>query len=429
MPVQRPPVAPPRPKTSHVEIVWKTVTYRTVALYVLLLLGVVMAILYVIYPEAYGGVMSKVSQAIGAHTAPTAVLTAKQAKFVNLDGRVQVKKVNSVQWVTADYRMALDKGDLIQTTGDGAARVTFADGTTYTVQADTLVTVEENSVGRDSETRVGMHITSGAVDLATGTWDSPKSKAEVSFSKAVASVQQNSRAAVRSDPKTDESEITVSAGAAQLSTTDGRQHVDLGRWERVTVPPAGGIVVKTNVLAPPDLAEPLNLQPLIVPDPKHAPVRFEWKPVPEAVSYELRVSLTSMFSRIVEDRKLTGTSVEITGFDQGDYFWDVLATDQEKRVSAPSDTFKFTLATQGKGQEMLLEVGSTELHGNVVEITGRTEPGAALIINGEQVADIRGDGAFKYFTAPLSRGSQTIVLTGQNRRGGTAIKRVEIVIP
>ena len=75
------------------------------------------------------------------------------------------------------------------------------------------MTVEENSVGRDSETRVGMHITSGAVDLATGTWDSPKSKAEVSFSNAVASVQQNSRAAVRSDPKTSEAEITVSAGS------------------------------------------------------------------------------------------------------------------------------------------------------------------------------------------------------------------------
>jgi len=274
-----------------------------------------------------------------------------------------------------------------------------------------------------------MHITSGAVDLATGSWDSPKSKAEVSFSNAVASVQQNSRAAVRSDPKTSESEITVSAGTAQLSTTDGRQHVDIGRWERVTVPSSGGTVVKTNVLAPPDLAQPLNLQPLIVPDPKRAPVHFEWKPVPDAVSYELRISTTSMFSRIVEDRKVTGTSVEIAGLDQGDYFWDVLATDQEKRVSAPSDTFKFTLATQGKGQEMLLEVGSTELHGNVVEITGRTEPGAALIINGEPVADIRGDGAFKYFTAPLIRGSQTIVLTGQNRRGGTAIKRVEIVIP
>ena len=428
MSIQRPPLAP-RLKTSSVEIYWKTVTYRTVSIYLFLVLAVVLAILYLIYPEAYSGAISRISQAIGAHTAPTAELTAKQAKFVNLDGRVQVKKVNSVQWVTADYRMALDKGDLVQTGADGAARVTFADGTTYTVQSDTLVTVEENSVGRDSETRVAMHINSGAVDLATGSWDSPKSKAEVSFSNAVASVQQNSRAAVRSDPKTSEGEITVSAGTAELSTSDGRQQVEIGRWERVTVPPTGATIVKSNVLAPPDLAQPLNLQPLIVPDPKHAPVRFEWKPVSEAISYELRVSTTSMFSRIVEDRKLTGTSVEITGLDQGDYFWDVLATDEQKRVSAPSDTFKFTLATQGKGQEMMLEVGSTELHGNVVEITGRTEPGAALIINGEQVADIRGDGQFKYFTSPLTRGSQTIVLTGQNRRGGTAIKRIEIMIP
>jgi hypothetical protein len=29
----------------------------------------------------------------------------------------------------------------------------------------------------------------------------------------------------------------------------------------------------------------------------------------------------------------------------------------------------------------------------------------------------------------MARGSQTIVVTGQNRRGGTNIKRVTIVIP
>src|SRR4029077_15099888 len=134
------------------------------------------------------------------------------------------------------------------------------------------------------------HITSGAVDLATGTWDSPKSKAEVSFSNAVTSVKQYSRVAVRSYRRTSEAEIPVSSGTAELATTDGRQHVEIGRFERVTVPPNGGTVVKTNVLAPPDLAQPMNLQPLIVPDPKHAPVHFEWRPVAEAVSYELRVS-------------------------------------------------------------------------------------------------------------------------------------------
>jgi len=60
---------------------------------------------------------------------------------------------------------------------------------------------------------------------------------------------------------------------------------------------------------------------------------------------------------------------------------------------------------------------------------GRTEPGAALIINGEEVADIKPDGTFRYFTQAMTRGSHEIVITGQNRRGGTAIKRVEVVIP
>lgn len=419
-----------RSKGSRVEVYWQAVTYRTVLVYALIILGVVGGGIYLLNPDLYNVATAKLSRALSGVGEPIVdVTTPKQAKFVNLDGKVQVKKVNSVQWVDADYRIALDKGDLIQTGGDGAARITFADGTTYTIQSETLVTVEENSVGADSATRVGMHISSGAVDLTTGTWDSPNSQASVSFSNAVASLKQNSRAAVRSDPSTKEGEITVSAGTAELATSDGKQQVEIGKFERVTVPADGGTLVKSNVMAPPDLVAPINLQPLIEPDPKHTPVHFEWKPVPEAVSYELRVSTTSMFSRVVEDRKLEGSSTEVSGLEAGDYFWDVLATDAQKHVSEASDTFKFTLAAEGKGQEMLLDIGSTDLHGNVVEITGRTEPGAALIINGESVADIGPDGTFKYFTQPLARGSQTIVITGQNRRGGTAIKRVEIVIP
>ena len=179
------------------------------------------------------------------------------------------------------------------------------DGTTYTVKNDSFVTVEENSIDRDRTTSVAMHISSGAVDLATGTWDSPRSKAEVSFANARASLQENSRAAVRSDPASDDNQITVSAGAANMQV--GNQHVEIGKWERVTFA-AGGPVTKTNVLAPPDLTEPVNLQPLIVPDPKHAPVHFAWAAVPDAVSYDLRVSTNSMFTRIVAEKTVTGTT-------------------------------------------------------------------------------------------------------------------------
>lgn len=415
-----------KPKISRVEVYWTTVSYRTVALYVTLLFFIVLVTLYLIYPDSYSASFRRLSTALSGRTTAVGALSQNQARFVNLDGKVQVKKVNSVQWVPADYRTTLDKGDLIETGPDGAARLTFVDGTTYTVKTDTLVTVEENSVTPERATRVGVHISSGAVDLTTGTWESPASKAEVSFENAVASLRQNSRAAVRSDPNTNEHEITVAAGSAELQRGD--EHVEIARWEKAAFP-TNGPVTKTNVLAPPDPAAPVNLQPLIVPEPRQASVRFEWKPVAGAVAYQLRVSTTAMFAKLVAERRSTGTTAEVTGLDAGDYFWDVTAIDARKRSSEPSDTYKFTLVAQGKGQEMLLEIEGTQLHGNVVEVIGRTEPGAALIVNGEPVANLQPDGRFRHFIDSMTRGSQTIVITGQNRRGGTVIKRVPIVIP
>ena len=131
-------------------------------------------------------------------------------------------------------RLLSIKGDLIQTGSEGVARIAFADGTTYTVKGDTLVTVEENIVEQDRASKVGVHISSGQVDLRTATWSVPGSKAEVSFENAVASLRENSEAAVRSDPETKEQQITVDAGSAELNR--GAEHVDIGQYERATFP-------------------------------------------------------------------------------------------------------------------------------------------------------------------------------------------------
>jgi hypothetical protein len=416
-----------KPKVTRVEVYWHTVKYRTVVLYAVVLTAIVLAVVYLVFPDFSNGVLRKISNPSAGTDSGVANPSSRQARFVNLDGKVQVKKVNSVQWVNADYQVTLDKGDLIQTTSEGVARIAFADGTTYTVKGDTLVTVEENIVDQDRASQVGVHISSGQVDLQTATWQVPGSKAEVSFENAVASLRENSRAAVRSDPDTKEQQITVDAGSADLKRGD--EHVNIGQYERATFPAGSGTITKSQVLAPPQLVEPLNLQPIIVDDPKHDPIHFSWKAAATAKLYDFQTSTTTAFSHIVMEKKTGATSVDVSGFDPGDYFWRVRAIDDKNNVSDESESYKFTLVAQGKEQEMLLEVDSTELQGSVVEVIGRTEPGAALIINGAAVADIKSDGHFRYFTDPMTRGSHTIVITGQNRRGGTAIKRVDVVIP
>src|SRR6202034_2480139 len=296
-----------KPKISRVEVYWHTVTYKTMAIYALLIIGAILAGSYFAFPDLSGKLVKRLNAAVSAHDAGVATITARQARFVNLDGKVQVKKVNSVEWQSADYQLTLDKGDLIQTGPEGVARMAFADGTTYTVKGDTLVTVEENLVEHDRASSVGVHISSGQVDLATGTWEVPGSKAEVSFENAVASLQANTRAAVRSDPDTKHQEITVSSGSAELNR--GSEHMDIGQFEKVTFP-TGGQMTKSQVLAPPELVQPLNLQPITVTDPKRDSVHFAWNAVATAKMYEFQISTTAAFNHVVMDKKVPNENVD-----------------------------------------------------------------------------------------------------------------------
>ncbi|HTZ32733.1 MAG TPA: hypothetical protein VMH31_09760 [Methylomirabilota bacterium] len=421
------PPAPPQtpPKIRPVEVYWHTVSYKTVALLVVLVGVIIVAGMYVTIPNWTEVVTKKLNTALGNPEAEALTNMQTQAKFVNLDGRVQVKKVNSVTWVDADYHTTLDKGDLIQTGSDGAARITFADGTEYTVNKETLITVEENNVTRD-QSHTAVRINTGAVDLATPTWTLRDAQAAVSVEDATAYMKQNSRATVKNDPTKNEHEIVVANGGAEVQR--GNERIELTQWEKASFP-TGGSIQKANVLAPPGLVSPLNLAPLISETPQKAQIRFEWAPVDEAVSYTLRISPTTMFTKLVKEVRVSGTSAEVSGLDAGDYFWNVTASNAKKETSEFSETFKFTLVAQGKTQEMRLEITSTQIHGRVAEIIGKTEPGAALIVNGQSVANIDAEGTFRHFTEPLEPGEHTIVVVGSNRRGGTATKKLSIVVP
>ena len=266
------------------------------------------------------------------------------------------------------------------------------------MKGDTLVTVEENVVQQDQRIASWRaYFSSGQVDLATGTWEIPGSKAEVSFENAVASLRANSRAAVRSDPTTNQQEITVDTGSAELNR--GGEHLDIGQWERASFP-TGGAITKSQVLAPPQLDQAdqscsrhrrrsqTRSDSFFMEAGNHGEV------LRIAGQHDVHVQHMVMEKKTVGYQR--GTSPALT---PGDYFWRVRAIDEKNNIERRrAIRTNSRWSSQGKEQEMLLEVDDTELHGNVVEVIGRTEPGAALIINGEQVADIRPDGHFRYFT-------------------------------
>ena len=88
-------------KGPAIEVYWTTITYRTVALYVLLVIVILCAGVYVARPDWLARTIDGVSHSLGAAPGNASALAQNQARFVNLDGKVEIKRANSVTCAAA----------------------------------------------------------------------------------------------------------------------------------------------------------------------------------------------------------------------------------------------------------------------------------------------------------------------------------------
>src|SRR5437660_11668427 len=146
---------------------------------VLAVLVVFAAALHFAFPQATergtvqaAKLTSRLFEAIAGAATPDKMNASgsREAHFTKLEAVVKVKKANSNSWRTADYSLPLEKGDVIQTTSEGMAKVVFNDGTNYTVKQDSLIVIEENVANDKQQTSVAVTVDTGKVDLATGTY-------------------------------------------------------------------------------------------------------------------------------------------------------------------------------------------------------------------------------------------------------------------
>ena len=160
----------PRDRGRSVEVEWTTISYGTIAVYLVITFVVLLGILYLISPNFVIKMTHRALETIAANpSSPQTTVSRREAHFVNLDGTVRYKKAASSQWMRADFNTNLEKGDFVQTGSDGVARIIFTDGTNYTLKPDALIVVEESREDPVTRaTKVSVQVTSGAVDLATG---------------------------------------------------------------------------------------------------------------------------------------------------------------------------------------------------------------------------------------------------------------------
>ena len=418
-----------------IHIAWTTVTYRSVALLIVAGAAVFFIAVRFTFPQftenslkAVGNVANKALERVAgmAPAAGSGVSVAQQAHFTALDGTVRVKKGNGNSWVGADYNIPLEKGDVVQTGSEGMAKVVFNDGTSYTVKQDSLIVIEENSANDQQQTNVAVAVSTGTVDLSTATY-SQGSKSQVIVAGATASLAPESAAQVHNDPKADQHEILMKKGTGEVKRNG--ETVQLANWEKVSFQGAETHMEKAKGTGPPTPISPANMAPIFTSGEATKDVEFSWTPMANAVGYWLRISRNPYFSSTLVDKRVNTADVTVTSLGEGAYYWVVQSYEVSGKESVESEKNRFTIIPKGKQAEAIeLELDPFIQHGHVIEVAGKTQIGARVMVNGREVPMVSTDGTFHYFTPPLTTGEAVITVTAQTAQGGVNTQQKKIII-
>jgi hypothetical protein len=411
-----------RPEQRDDLLDWFTVTYKSIyiAVGVLVLAAVGGAVYYLRHQAPEQGLES-----------PAPAVTT--ARFTSIDGNVKVKAVGTFEWVTADRSMVLQKSDVVRTGAGAAAEITFFDGTVVHLRPDSLVTIEE-SAGFPSakERKVAFHISSGKADFQTPVRKpSGSSAAEITTSTATttAGADTNGGILVAESGLT---EVKLFRGTGQVETKAG-QKVPLSTNEGIRVDATGKAGPKVTLPGVPTLLAPPHQAEISYMDPSRSTTLLAWKPASGATSYHLMVDYSAYFNRPIVDRKgIKDSSQQLRGLDVGKYYWRVAAADKDDVEGDFSAFARFTVtrppgASQGNGPPPPLIVDPLDVRSNIVQVKGRTEPGASLTVNGQRV-DVQEDGYFNEFVTLSEPGRQMVVIRAIGINGGVSEQKRPVVV-
>jgi len=347
----------------------------------------------------------------------------QQARFTSFDGTVRVKKANSNTWIAADYGLPLERGDVVQTMAEGIAKVAFGDGSTYSIQPDSLITIEENTTNAAQQTQVSVRIETGTLELNTG--DVPSTQ-QVRIDNATTTIGKDSALQAMNDRKKGTPAVLVTKGQGTFEMNN--QKTAIAPYEKVSFNPESGEIKKEKEIAPPVLLAPSNMMPIFVTASGRS-VDFLWTPVDGVKAYHVRLSRNPYFSSLEKEARVSGPEWKVTGLADGRYYWLVQSVDARGKESIESEKNGFTIVSKGNENVTLpLDLEPFMQHGHVIEIKGKTQLGARVMVNGEQVPVINDDGSFNFFTPALPTGESVITVTAQNEKGGVATLTKRVVI-
>jgi hypothetical protein len=355
------------------------------------------------------------------------------AQIFDAAGKVEIQRASRDHWEAAKVGQRLYDGDFVKTGPNGTADIVSSDGTLFRVKPDSLFEVQKTrqiagaapgEASRQSEIR----LTYGNIDTSTGE----KSRTIVRTDSGTAEVQSRSRVGVDVNASRDTG-ASVYGGSATLQSAGGEK-VKIGERERF-VATRSGLGPKIDL---PESPVPVRPENNVVFDfKKHEPITLRWSKVLAAARYRLQIAQSRLFipdSMIVDLLDRQGVEAVVTVNEEGSYFWRVasIAKDKESTASEWSEVRRFKVLSEADqaGSERpapSLQVDRPRVFSTVVIVSGKTDPGVAVSVDGEP-ADTDTSGSFKKTMTLNQEGFHTIVIKATNGAGKETVKKENVVI-
>jgi len=353
------------------------------------------------------------------------------AAIMELGGRVDIQRASRATWEPARVGMKLYEGDFLKTGANGLAEVMAVDGTFYRIKPETLFEVHRGKTLADAgegqpQRQSEIKFIVGTVDVDTGEG----ARSIVRTDAAIADIAARSNVGVDVDP----SKTTgVSAYRGRVTLSTGAGSVTLGDRERVVARMGGALGPKTVLPDPPRLLAPDDTA--VFDLARREPVTLKWSPVKDAARYRLQIARSRLFvpdSILSTDDRARPEAV-VTATEEGAFYWRVATLGKGNVVSEWSPTRRFKVLAGGQrsgGPDTVppeLVLARPQVNGTIVILSGRSEPGSAVSVNGE-AADVDATGVFKKVISFPREGVNVVTVRAVDGAGNETVRRETVMI-
>lgn len=333
-------------------------------------------------------------------TVVTGEMKNEGARLVQVVGNVMVHRLKTNKNEPAFTGILLEPGDTVITSGDSSAVIQYIDRSVLKMKADSTVLIQENAANsKTGQLSVRNQLEGGQLTISTGAQTTSDDINIVKVKDDVTlKVNQNSNVAINRNGNN----IRVNVERGGVESTDRKGLTEVIGNNTVVQYDQGKKVGQETTLGSPALKAPDNSTTIALSYGKPEKVGFTWASVPEAGGYRLQVADSQYFL----DKALLFEKVTdqpnfpwLVNSLNGSYWWRVQAIGKDGREGSWSEESHLTLITRqdtaGNAAQPIY-IGETKVSriaAGICSISGKTEPGVQLKING-RVVQVDGDGKF-----------------------------------